>query len=533
MESIVITVPSSTRKYFPYASSEGYDIGAYTIEDLYGYFVNTYLVDPVTFSDYSGWDDGARSSALNQKGWDCILDYTSEGSIGFYFPELPKRSGGGDVGRMYYAYGEPDYQIICKIWADNFFNNMRYSYDENYFACVMSLRTLGGDSWEFTFLIDKTDNYNLKHFYFRNINVWSNGNTFGIGYKHYDREVQAWNPSRMICNETNLGLDTSVKAGFTPLQQTTYYNYRYFSANIHRSILHPNLKNGISGAKNLKCYTYNMNPTIDRYDSYDYYDYTFFVEGLESDVSKQIELYDVRYNLKRYYNHDDFIKLSLRKNSIYEIRYNNKLYKEVRYTTKKDMVKGHISGNISVTNCDVSSSNVLLIRCYRSSDNLFIGDYKVGSTGFYEVPNLDLNEKYDIILIDTSKSIEWQVLSMRDTVPYGLDELPVIYKADKIQNINTVVTSVGAYISWDFAKQEGTKVDHIVVYKSNTEININKIDLYDSDTTHGLSMFIPKASLRNYYVFKVVYGNTSTLSSILDVHKSDHNIITAFDFSPR
>jgi len=190
------------------------------------------------------------------------------------------------------------------------------------------------------------------------------------------------------------------------------------------------------------------------------------------------------------------------------------------------MVKGHISGNISVTNCDVSSSNVLSIRCYRSSDNLFIGDYKVGSTGFYEVPNLDLNEKYDIILIDTSKSIEWQVLSMRDPIPYGLDELPVIYKADKIQNINTVVTSVGAYISWDFAKQEGTKVDHIVVYKSNTEININKIDLYDSDTTHGLSMFIPKASLRNYYVFKVVYGNTSTLSSILDVHKSDHNIIT-------
>ena len=66
MESIVITVPSSTKNYFPYASSEGYDIGAYTIEEIYGYFVNTYLVDPVTFSDYSGWDGGARSSAYRR-----------------------------------------------------------------------------------------------------------------------------------------------------------------------------------------------------------------------------------------------------------------------------------------------------------------------------------------------------------------------------------------------------------------------------------------------------------------------------------
>ena len=71
------------------------------------------------------------------------------------------------------------------------------------------------------------------------------------------------------------------------------------------------------------------------------------------------------------------------------------------------MVKGYISGNINLKSCD---NNDIILHCYRS-DHFYIGSYKPNSDGFYEIPNLDCNDTYDIIMEDITKTIESKVVS--------------------------------------------------------------------------------------------------------------------------
>lgn len=81
-----------------------------------------------------------------------------------------------------------------------------------------------------------------------------------------------------------------------------------------------------------------------------------------------------------------------------------------------DIKYGFINGIVDVQKCNVSEDH-LWVLCYRRADHSFIGEYKV-TAGTYTIPNLDVNEEYDIVLFDKSMTLEQQVSSKRIPRPY-------------------------------------------------------------------------------------------------------------------
>lgn len=81
-----------------------------------------------------------------------------------------------------------------------------------------------------------------------------------------------------------------------------------------------------------------------------------------------------------------------------------------------DIKYGFINGIVDVQKCNVSEDH-LCVLCYRRADHSFIGEYKV-TAGTYTIPNLDVNEEYDIVLFDKSMTLEQQVSSKRIPRPY-------------------------------------------------------------------------------------------------------------------
>lgn len=80
---------------------------------------------------------------------------------------------------------------------------------------------------------------------------------------------------------------------------------------------------------------------------------------------------------------------------------------------KNRMLKGYISGKINTSGC---SGQDFIIRCYRHSNNDFIGEYAVDMSGNYFIPNLNYLDEYDIMLVDKNTVIETKVSSKRKPI---------------------------------------------------------------------------------------------------------------------
>lgn len=124
---------------------------------------------------------------------------------------------------------------------------------------------------------------------------------------------------------------------------------------------------------------------------------------------------EVKYKDKPFYFEEEntnTIDLRLYNNlEDYEFYIDGKLTK-----VSSDIKYGFINGIVDVQKCNVSEE-FLFIKCFRRYDHLFIGEYKV-TAGAYTIPNLDVNEEYDIVLFDKSMTLEQQVSSKRIPRPY-------------------------------------------------------------------------------------------------------------------
>lgn len=133
--------------------------------------------------------------------------------------------------------------------------------------------------------------------------------------------------------------------------------------------------------------------------------------------SKDTEIFNVeiRYKGQPFYFEEEntnTIDLRLYNNlEDYEFYIDGKLTK-----ISSDIKYGFINGIVDVQKCNVSEDH-LWVLCYRRIDHLFIGEYKV-TAGTYTIPNLDVNEEYDIVLFDKSMTLEQQVSSKRIPRPY-------------------------------------------------------------------------------------------------------------------
>lgn len=149
-----------------------------------------------------------------------------------------------------------------------------------------------------------------------------------------------------------------------------------------------------------------------------YYTPSFFVEGIENkDIHLNIEMVDgqdIGYKTGQVIT-NNFISIENIPIERYKIyTQNNTWFKIVE--KNKTMIKGELNGNINIKDCGTSNSS-LVVKCFRFEDNHFIGEYPIVN-GVYNIPNLDVNTYYNLILEDKNRIIEQQVLSYRKPTAY-------------------------------------------------------------------------------------------------------------------
>ena len=191
------------------------------------------------FADTAGYDDDARSTTINKRGWNILVSYTDEGMVGFdLIPSLPKRNSGANLGRMYLATGnEPDYMMIFKRDTDQYFNNLTIRYNADFMIFYFACRNRSNSySYSITFTIVKNGYIMLDYAYKAN-EVWGT-NPVWFGYKMYDRGSTSW-----VYNTITV-----------PTTTTYIRSYTYYTITLDTAILNIDSRNDILSITPKKLY---------------------------------------------------------------------------------------------------------------------------------------------------------------------------------------------------------------------------------------------------------------------------------------
>ncbi len=149
-----------------------------------------------------------------------------------------------------------------------------------------------------------------------------------------------------------------------------------------------------------------------------YYSPSFFVEGIDNkDIHLNIEMIDgqdIGYITGQIIT-NNFISIENIPIEKYKIYTQDTTWFKI-IEKNQTMIKGELNGNINIKDCGTSNS-YLVVKCFRFEDNHFIGEYPIVN-GVYNIPNLDVNTYYNLILEDKNRIIEQQVLSYRKPTAY-------------------------------------------------------------------------------------------------------------------
>lgn len=519
--TIQLVTTNSTLLPNPYGSSLT-DLSA-----LFNQRVAAVLKSPDTYTNTTGYDNGASKHVINTKGWNIQVDYTAEGSWGFTPIALlsyGRRDSGASYSRMYYAYNyEPAYQLICRREQDQYFTSYTLKWDENNLIGYMNIRALDSSyAYAFIFQIERST-YNLKELLFRNTAAWTSGPNFMYGYKHYDRTISKWSPISVVL--TGAGGYSDIYIKYTSIDVTNITIENPISNSLYNTIkydnAYPEYTINTPIINNVTKYNITVNTNINLHINNQIistYEYSFFVEGREDDVL--VEVTSIA-------NADNKYAVVLKENETfnaarsvygdYIIRsIDNKLnYSKIIKINEPPMVKGSITGTITLKSCQVNPEN-LYVMCLRS-DGQKIGEYQVSSTNTYRIHNLNIHDRYHIILIDKARTLEWMVSSYRKPMPYD-DYIEI----DTVEPINGYIITDGTLkiLKWNFDLSEvelsQVKVNYINIYYGDTIINNNLIPL-GYIMTYGKSIDLTSHYLNNfkYYIIETVYRNKTKKSNII------------------
>lgn len=144
------------------------------------------------------------------------------------------------------------------------------------------------------------------------------------------------------------------------------------------------------------------------------YNLYYFVEGRLNTESVYASITDVTDERRKYES-----ILTNNENTLSKIKSGFYLLKSDNYYKLIDqalpMIKGYIIGTVNMTNCNINTD--IIIKCFRSEDNLFIGEYPL-INNTYRIDNLDTNTLYTIIMVDKNRVVEQRVSSYRSPLPY-------------------------------------------------------------------------------------------------------------------
>ncbi len=136
------------------------------------------------------------------------------------------------------------------------------------------------------------------------------------------------------------------------------------------------------------------------------YTKTFNIEGRSDNNNEEyILLYDNRF--RRYSNESKLILNDLNFDTKVSIFYNGYII-----DLQDDIDYGELYGQVNLINCGINDITNVEILCFRNDDKRFIGRYNLDGNR-YTIPNLHADVRYDIVLVDKSRTIEQQVSSYR------------------------------------------------------------------------------------------------------------------------
>lgn len=488
----------SNGKFITSTSEEIFDNPYTEKTDILALFTsrcNETLIDPISVDDNAGLDDGARNTAINQKGWNHILDYTGEGSSGIIINGVAAKNSGFAYSRMYYNNREPDYQFICRRDGnDQYFISSKLRYDENNIFFYCKLRQLG-NSFYYDYFWQLSRDYQTYEMLFKNNEAWSSTSIL-IGIKKYNRVYNAWSPSSF----TNLG-DTSIK--YYSVGNTIEYEANIKEFDVQTIEINDRFKNftienyvSIINSKENNFYINTINTGV----------YEVFIEGVASNKEVTIKFFNTNGVYEYGVTQLNGISHVNKQSKCQEYEISEVSIPEYKRTIKPytKMIRGYISGNINLSNCDVHYSSLYML-CLRN-DGVKIGEYQVTSSYSYNIPNLDMNTKYNVILIDRNKDLEWIVSSYRSPAPYEEIELP--------SNIETLIYYSGLNNSRHIKinLNDYTKSDYFKIYYSNEEIDESKINttpyFYSTELDNNIDSYYNQGYI--YFAIVNIFNNLSS-----------------------
>lgn len=477
---------------------------------------NSQLVDnQISYDDLITFDDGARKHDISS--WGCHLDYTGEGSIGLYFPDIPKKNSNYSYSRMYYYSGEPDFQLITRFELDMMFVSLRLKYNDNkiigiiYYQDISSFKFRYHTYFEFNRDVDGIITIGDVFVEFVGGILSLDDNTFLSGYKTYYRDDIVWSPQEIkninLVFEKNkvievlpsmtlmlLGdrrFDSSRRyfvgdAVYQPQKSKSGYSLGAMISSL-KSTTSPNIIHKISNTKPFDFgYNHSISSMIYTPENISY---GVFVEGLD-DIDLIISIVDTNNNIYGLSIQNNYVDLkNLSSSNYYTLSYNN-YYKKFNPTVTKKMIKSEMFGMVGLSACDDMNNLNFKVKCVRVGDDHLIGYYEVVDNS-YRIPNLNYNELYDITLIDNSMNLEQKILSNRRPTPYKpLSDLNKVSLISSNRMINNKV-SIDWRIIGDF--------EETTLYKSTTPFTKNELP-----STH-----IYKSDIHPHYIdLDLVFGVT-------------------------
>lgn len=189
----------------------------------------------------------------------------------------------------------------------------------------------------------------------------------------------------------------------------------------------------------------------------------------------------------------------------------------------ESMVAGSISGSVNLKSCGINENNAI-IECYRDYDKIFIGRYPI-INGTYNIPNLDCNTRYNLILVDETRTIEQKVLSYRKPTAYKEDSNPSI-----VTDFKALISSNKILLSWFIDQSVSfTNFDHFNLYASTEEFTIddikNKKEGIEQNKIIGFRYDFNISTNYKYFLLESVYGTKNRFFEILIVNDFTQPVI--------
>lgn len=136
--------------------------------------------------------------------------------------------------------------------------------------------------------------------------------------------------------------------------------------------------------------------------------------------------------------------------------------------TKHIMERGFISGTVDISKCNGTVSKLkpsdMTVWCYVNGDQRLIGSYPVANDGTYNIPNLDVHTRYDLIFKHNMRIVENISSSYRK--PKRIEDI----KIPRVVNLDYTYSTNSTFVEYTWRYINGVTFSSVKLYITNNPI---------------------------------------------------------------